>query len=138
LNIGSLVANAVLIGRAGVLTTYPGPVAQNADYRRNPQTPAFNAAPIPDPTLGELYAMAALTGAVSVGNPINAARGQRLRFYWTQDGTGGRTVAYTGTNFRSVGIAAQVTTLSTVTIDEAECIDGTIWRVVRLVTGQTV
>jgi hypothetical protein len=46
--------------------------------------------------------------------------------------------ANSGTNWRSVGIAAQVTTLSTVTIDEAVCMDGIIWRVNRLVTGQTI
>jgi hypothetical protein len=104
----------------------------------NKQSPAFNAAPTPDPTLGEIYEMAALTGAVNVGNPVNSKQGQRMRMYWREDGTGGRAVAYTGSNWRSVGIAAQTTTLNTYTIDDAECIDGTIWRVVRLVTGQTV
>jgi hypothetical protein len=130
--IGTLTATGLTLARAGVDVTVGG------NIRHSKQSPAFNAAPNPDATQGEIFAMAALTGAVNVGNPANAAQGQRIRFYWTQDGTGGRVVTYSGANFRSVGIAAQVTTASTVTIDEAECIDGTIWRVTRLVTGQTV
>jgi hypothetical protein len=122
---------AMVLGTAGSLTA-------SRDLRLTKQAPAFNAAPTPDASLGGIYEMAALTGAVNVGNPVNAAQGQRIRFYWKQDGTGGRAVAYTGSNWRSVGIAAQVTTLNTYTIDEAECLDGTIWRVTRLVTGQTV
>lgn len=109
-----------------------------ADLPLSKQSPAFAAAPAPDPTVGIIHAMAALTAGVNVANPINALQGQWMLFIWTQDGVGGRAVAYTGANWRSVGIAAQVTTLSTVTIDLALCVDGTIWRVMRLVTGQTV
>lgn len=109
-----------------------------ADLLLSKQSPVFAAAPAPDPTLGIMHAMAALTAAVNVANPVNAVLGQWMLFVWTQDGVGGRAVTYLGANWRSVGIAAQVTTLSTVTIDLAICIDGVIWRVMRLVTGQTV
>lgn len=103
------------------------------------QTPAFSAAPAPDPTQGLIYFPAAMTGAVNVANPVNAVtKGQALLMIWQQDGAGGRVLTYSGTNWRSVGIAAQTTTLSTVTIDLAINQDGTIWRVMRLVTGQTV
>jgi hypothetical protein len=122
----------VALASAGFDTSVGG------NIRHSKQSPVFNAAPAPNATLGEIYAMAALTGNVVVANPVNVAQGQRLKFYWTQDGTGTRTVTYGGANFRSTGIAAQSTAASTVTIDEAECIDGTIWRVTRLVTGQTV
>lgn len=47
-------------------------------------------------------------------------------------------MTYPRSNWRSVGIAAHVATLSTVTIDEAVCFDETVWRMARLVTGQTV
>jgi hypothetical protein len=102
------------------------------------QTPAFNANPVPDFTLGETYEMAALTGAVAVQNPTNPIVGQRARMCWLQDGTGGRAVTYNGSAWRSVGITAQTTTLNTYTIDEVECFPGPIWRVNRLVTGQTL
>jgi len=115
-----------------------GSFTTSKDRRISRQTPAHAASPAPDATLGEIFNPGAMTGNVTVANPTNSAIGQRLMLIWTQDGTGGRTVTYSGTNWRSVGIAAQSTTLSTVTIDEAHCIDGTIWRVNRLVTGQTI
>jgi len=42
--------------------------------------------------------MAAFTVAVTVTNPVNAVQGQGLLLIWTQDGTGGRAVTYSGTN----------------------------------------
>lgn len=135
---GLQVAGGDAITLATGLVTANLALVSAKDRRISKQSPAFAASPAPDPTAGEIYAMAALTGAVTVANPVNAAQGQRLLFIWTQDGTGGRTVTYSGTNWRSVGIAAQTTTLSTVTIDEAVCVDGTLWRVNRLVTGQTI
>lgn len=102
------------------------------------QTPAFNAAPAPDPTRGFIYWPAAMTGAVAVANPIYSVKGHAMLMIWQQDAVGGRALTYAGANWRSVGIAVQVTTLSTVTIDLAINQDGTIWRVMRLVTGQTV
>lgn len=98
------------------------------------QTPAFNATPTPDPTAGESYQMAALTGAVSVGNPVNGQKGMRLRMYWLQDGTGGRLVTYTGGNWVTANLTPQGTAASSLTIDEAECVDGTLWKVTRLLT----
>jgi hypothetical protein len=106
--------------------------------RRKTQNPAFSAAPTPDFTLGDHYQMGPLTGNVSVANPTNGAAGQSALLIWQQDGTGGRTVTYSGANWRSVGIAAQSTTLNTMTIDLVSTFDGTVWRVTRLVTGQTV
>jgi hypothetical protein len=123
---------------ASTLNTSNLAFATSKDRRISKQAPAFAASPAPDPTAGEIFAMAALTGNVTVANPVNSAQGQRILFIWTQDGTGTRTVTYSGTNWRSVGIAAQNTGATTVTIDEAVCVDGTIWRVNRLVTGQTV
>ena len=102
------------------------------------QTPVYSATPAPDPTLGTIFVPAAMTANVAVANPINSRKGHWLLMVWTENGTGGFTVTYTGANWRSVGIAAQTTTLSTVTIDLAINQDGTIWRVMRLVTGQTV
>jgi len=102
------------------------------------QTPAFSATPALDPTLGMIVVPAAMTAGVNVANPVNSQKGHWMLMVWAQDGTGGRALAYTGSNWRSVGIAAQSTTLNTVTIDLGICVDGTIWRVVRLVTGQTV
>jgi hypothetical protein len=95
------------------------------------QAPAFNGARAPDFTVGDIYSTAALTAAVNVANPVNSIQGFKARMVWTQDGVGRRAVAYAGANWRSTGIAAQVTTANAV-------VDGTIWRVTRLVTGQAV
>ena len=108
------------------------------------QTPAFAAAITPDPTQGEIIAMAALTGAVTVNIPARQdgapfKLGQNLMFIWVQDGTGGRVVTYTGGagGFRTGGAAAFVTTLSTVTLDYF-LFDGTNWRIWARITGQAI
>lgn len=112
---------------AGVLTT-PGAFA------RGSQAPAFAASFTPDPTQGELITMT-LTNNITVNAPVNGVnKGVVLRFVWTQDGTGGRTITYNAI-FHTGGGTALVTTLNTVTIDTFEY-DGAAWRLLSRITGQ--
>ncbi len=120
---------------------YPCPQAevnpvQFMDPVRKTQTPVFNATPTPDPRLGENYAMAALIANVTaVANPPWIWKGSRIRFYWLQDGTGTRTVAYSGSAWRVTGAPAMTTAAGTLTIDDFESIDGTSLRLTSRMTG---
>lgn len=58
------------------------------------QFPAFAASYTPDPTLGRVVTVGTLTAAITVNAPSPAWAGARLDFRFTQDGTGGRTVAW--------------------------------------------
>lgn len=98
---------------------------------------AYAATVTPDANLQETIAIT-LTGAITVNNAVNTRLGQRLRFIWTQDGTGGRVVTYTAGGlggFRVVGAAAFVTTLNTITVDEF-IFDGSFFRLTSRQTGQ--
>ena len=85
---------------------------------RRRQTRAYAAALTPNPYIGEVVEIAALTGNISIANPTKLARGLRLTLRFLQDGTGGRTVTF-GTAFKhawsDTGNAAD--TQSTITFE---------------------
>ena len=101
-------------------------------------TIAFNANYTPDHENGSIKEMAALTGAVTVNAPLVNTKGALLGFIWVQDGVGGRVVTYNAI-YKTGGLAAFVTTLSTVTIDLFLCNSAaTAWRGLFRVTGQAI
>lgn len=58
------------------------------------QAPAFASTITPDVTAGGIVNPGALTGAVTIGAPVNPFVGARLTFEFLQDGTGGRAVSW--------------------------------------------
>ncbi len=70
-----------------------GPNEFGGGQRFKTQSPAFNASPEPDATLGQRVAFPAATGAVTIGAMSNCHVGMPFRFILLQDGVGGR--AYT-------------------------------------------
>lgn len=130
------VANLATLIAQGNVTDKRVSALNLSDLRCSKQSPAFVGSYTPDPTQGEIVAMT-LTGAITVNAPAASVVGQKLRFYWTQDATGGRVVTYNAV-YRTGGAAAFATTLSTVTIDDFECIDSVNWRLVSRITGQAI
>ncbi len=102
--------------------------------RRTRQAKSFATPETTDPTQGGVVSMT-LTNNLTVNNPTQTNAGQEILYIWTQDGTGGRTVTYSGGNFAAGGVAAMTTTLNTTTLDHFVC-DGTKWRIKSRVTGQ--
>lgn len=98
--------------------------------------PAFAASVTPDATTATIWEPGAATAGVTYNAPTNPALGQILVIVTTQDGTGGRTITYNAA-FKTAGAAAVSTTLSTKNID-VFFYDGTNWRIVSRITGQTV
>ena len=105
-----------------------------ADLVHSSQFTPFASACRPDPTQGDHVVMT-LTGDVRVDAPVNGVAGQELTFIWSQDGTGGRRVAYEPA-YRTGGGAAPDAVAESTTIDRFYCVDGTTWRLVSRVTGQ--
>ena len=56
--------------------------------------PAFASTITPDPTLGQVWNIGALTGAITIAAPTTPWAGARLTIIFTQDGTGGRAVTW--------------------------------------------
>lgn len=61
------------------------------------QSPAFAASYTPDLSLGNHINVGTLTDNVTINAPTNSILGQRLSFFFLQDGTGGRTVTWNAT-----------------------------------------
>lgn len=61
---------------------------------RGVQSVAYAASITPDQYKGELVVVGALTGNLTVNAPADPQLGQRLRFAFTQDGTGSRTITW--------------------------------------------
>ena len=121
--------------------SYDDGVAPQASYllnslRLSETHPAFAAAVTPDATTATIWEPGAATGGVTYNAPTNAALGQILIIITTQDATGGRVITYNAI-FKTAGAAAIVTTLSTKNID-VFFFDGTNWRLISRMTGQTV
>lgn len=80
-----------------------------------------------DPALARTYNIGTLTGNVTIDNPVTATnrlwRGARLRFVFTQDGVGGRTISF-GTDFRENW--TPVTTANAINAIEFEY-NGALW-----------
>lgn len=63
------------------------------------QSPAFAASYTPDVVIAPVVTVGTLTNNITVNNPaIFPAKGVRVRFFFLQDGTGGRTVSW-GANY---------------------------------------
>ena len=69
---------------------------------------------------GSMYTVT-LAGNRTLDNPTNTISGQRLTWIITQDGTGGRTLAY-GTQFKWPGGVAPVLTIAAGAVDKIEAI----------------
>ncbi|MHB2010035.1 MAG: hypothetical protein ACYCOX_18615, partial [Acidobacteriaceae bacterium] len=90
------IAGGLAADTTGTLTVFgkgdynfvSGPVLDNA------QNVAYAAAITPDAALGDRVIVGALTGNITINAPLHPQIGQRLTFSYTQDATGGRTVAY--------------------------------------------
>jgi hypothetical protein len=94
-----MAANATILpGEAGIFfwdSTLALWVKMQA-RQRSTQTVAYAANITPDPTLGEIIEVGALTGALAIGAPSGnkQTKGMRLTFRILQDGTGGRAVTF--------------------------------------------
>lgn len=76
---------------------------------------AYAATVTPDQDLAETQIIGALTANITVANPTFPSRGQTLRFVFTQDGTGGRTVTWGAdfaTTFQPTATANATSTVS--------------------------
>lgn len=93
--------------------------------RYKQQTLAYAATITPDPSLGEIIVIGALTGALTIANPPANAKqiGRRMKLIWSQDATGGRVITF-GADFLSG--AAPATTLSK-TFTQSFSWNGTNW-----------
>lgn len=105
------------------------------------QKPAFAAEITPDPRNGEVINVGTLTGNITIANPPAAAKlvGRKITFKFTQDGTGGRTIAF-GTEFKVMpsgtgltlgNVTTAASKVSTVVVQW----DGTAWTQVGGATG---
>lgn len=122
-------------------TAPPTPLRQ-LGLRRNYSLLAFNAAPVVDMVLADVFLMV-LTGNTIPGAPIWGAAaigathiGMELEFHWIQDAVGGRTITYSNAVWAVTGAAAITTTLNTRTIDKFEW-DSVHWRLISRITAQT-
>ena len=98
--------------------------------------PVFAASVTPDATGATIWEPGLATAGVTYNAPTNAALGQILIIVTTQDTTGGRTITYNAV-FKTAGATAVSTTLSTKNLD-IFFFDGTNWRILSRITGQTI
>lgn len=97
------------------------------------QSVAFAATINPDPYLGGTLQIAALTGAITINNPVNGHAGTKITFRLTQNGTGGNVVTF-GSNYKVS--AAIPTTASTTTEIVFQCdAQGGTWHEVSRATA---
>jgi hypothetical protein len=72
--------------------------AKEGNY--NIQSIPYAATITPDLSLGTYITIGALTNNLTLNEPTNVSAGTQFTIFFTQDGTGGRTVTYNGANWR--------------------------------------
>ncbi len=97
--------------------------------QRSTQTPAASGTVTPDPSQGDVFVWSAetgnaLTGNLTINNPVNGAAGQEIEFDIQEDATGGRTITF-GTNYKLSW--APVLTAGLRNTIRFRCTDGTKW-----------
>lgn len=78
--------------------------------RRDVQAIAYAASITPDVSAGQVVIVGTLTGNITVNAPTNGRAGDRLAFFFTQDGTGARTITWNAVFKKTAdgaGIASQ-------------------------------
>lgn len=94
------------------------------------QTVTYGASVTPDP-YAYSTARIGLTGNITIGAPAVKHRGQQMRFIFTQDGTGGRTVTFHATYATSWTPDTAANKTNIITFE----FDGMRWIQVHAVTG---
>lgn len=92
----------------------------------NTQSPAYSATLSIDASAGEKFFVGALTGNITIAAPTNGTIGQRISFFFIQDGTGGRTVTWNSVFVRNSWSDAG-NTANTRSSISFTCLDGTNW-----------
>lgn len=92
----------------------------------NTQSPAYSATLSIDASAGEKFYVGALTGNITIAAPTNGTIGQRISFFFIQDGTGGRTVTWNSVFVRNSWSDAG-NTANTRSSISFTCLDGTNW-----------
>ena len=90
-----VIANSQAVTDNGFANT----VIERTNQRVSTRFIAFATPYTPDAAESEVKWMATLTGNITINNPTNARHGQRLEFWFQQDGTGTRTVTW-GSKFK--------------------------------------
>lgn len=79
---------------AADMNTYVRDNTGDLNARLGYQNISYSASITPDPFVGATVFVGTLTGNITVNNPSQGVTGTVIRFVFTQDGTGGRTITW--------------------------------------------